>query len=120
MINVHGGGTLHQHVAPHACFDRPPNSVAHRVDLTAGSLVASIYGPSVHVNSLHHQAVDRVADGYEVTGRSNDGTIEALESSERPWLGSAVAPRDARLPATATLSSSGWWGPPRADECGSA
>ena len=87
VLNVHGGGTLHQHVAPHACFDRPPNSVAHRVDLTAGSLVASIYGPSVHVNSLHHQAVDRVADGYEVTGRTNDGTIEALESSERPWLG---------------------------------
>ena len=24
VLNVHGGGTLHQHVAPHACFDRPP------------------------------------------------------------------------------------------------
>ena len=32
VLNVHGGGTLHQHVAPHACFDRPPDSVAHRVD----------------------------------------------------------------------------------------
>ena len=87
VLNVHGGGTLHQHVAPHACFDRRPNSVAHRVDLVEGSLVASLYGPSVEVNSLHHQAVDEVADGYEVTGRSGDGSVEAIESRRRPWLG---------------------------------
>ena len=86
-LNVHGGGTLHQHVAPHACFDQPPNSVAHRVDFTEGSLLASLYGPSVQVNSLHHQTIDEIAHGYEVTGRSDDGAIEGLESSERSWLG---------------------------------
>jgi putative glutamine amidotransferase len=31
------------------------------------------------VNSLHHQSVDRVADGWVVTARSSDGTVEALE-----------------------------------------
>ena len=87
VLNVHGGGTLHQHVAPHACFHQPPNSVAHRVDFTEGSLLASLYGPSVQVNSLHHQAIDRVADGFVVTGRSGDGTVEGLESTKRPWLG---------------------------------
>ena len=87
VLNVHGGGTLHQHVAPHARFHQPPNSVAHRVDFAEESLLASLYGPSVQVNSLHHQAIDRVADGFVVTGRSGDGTVEGLESTERPWLG---------------------------------
>ena len=87
VLNVHGGGTLHQHVAPHARFDRPTNSISHRVDFTEGSLLASLYGPSVQVNSLHHQSIDRIADGYRVTGRSADGSVEGLESTERTWLG---------------------------------
>lgn len=87
VLNVHGGGTLHQHVPPHACDDRPANSTAHRVDLVEGSLAASLYGPSVEVNSLHHQTVDAVAQGYEATGYSDDGAIEVIESRRRPWLG---------------------------------
>ena len=87
MLNVHGGGTLHQHVAPHAHFDVPTNSLIHRVDFSPGSLAASLYGPSAEVNSLHHQAVDAVADGYEVTGRSGDDVVEAIEARDRPWLG---------------------------------
>ena len=86
-LNVHGGGTLHQHVAPHACFDQRPNYIAHRVGFTEGSLLASLYGPSRKVNSLHHQSIDRVADGFVVTARSDDGSIEGIESAERPWLG---------------------------------
>ena len=87
VLNVHGGGTLHQHVAPHACHDRPTNSVAHRVDLAEGSLAASLYGPSVLVNSLHHQTLDEIADGYNATGHSDDGAIEVIESRHRPWMG---------------------------------
>jgi len=87
VLNVHGGGTLHQHVAPHACFDEPPASIAHSVDLTAGSLVASLYGDSVRVNSLHHQTVDTLADGFRATGHSDDGAIEAIEAIGRPWVG---------------------------------
>ena len=86
-LNVHGGGTLHQHVAPHARFDQRPNYIAHRVGFTEGSLLASLYGPSIEVNSLHHQSIDRVAAGLVVTGRSDDGSVEGIESAERPWLG---------------------------------
>ena len=87
VLNVHGGGTLHQHVAPHARHDLPPDSIVHRVDLTEGSLAASLYGSAVKVNSLHHQTIDELADGYEVTGVSDDGTIEVIESCRRPWIG---------------------------------
>ena len=87
VLNVHGGGTLHQHVAPHSCDDRAPDWIAHRVDLAEGSLAASLYGPSIRVNSLHHQTIDRLADGFEVTGRSDDGAVEVIESRRRRWLG---------------------------------
>ncbi len=87
VLNVHGGGTLHQHVAAHACFEQPTNSIAHRVDFVAGSVLASVYGSSIQVNSLHHQTIDQVADGFAVTANSEDGTIEGLESTEHPWLG---------------------------------
>ena len=107
VLNVHGGGTLHQHVAPHACFDRPPNALAHRVDLTAGSLVASIYGPSVHVNSLHHQA----STGWPtVTRRPAAATTAPSRPSSRasaPGWECSGTPR-CSTPATATPPSPGW------------
>ena len=87
VLNVHGGGTLHQHVPAHAHHDEPPNSIIHRVDLTEGSLAASLYGPSIQVNSLHHQIIDELADGYEATGVSADGAVEVIESGHRPWIG---------------------------------
>ena len=38
-----------------------------------------LLGPDVIVNSLHHQAVDRVAPGLRVAARAPDGVIEAVE-----------------------------------------
>ena len=87
MMNVHGGGTLHQHVPDHYRRDRSGGAVAHRVRFEAGSLAASLYGPSRAVNSLHHQTLDSVACGYAVTGRAEDGTAEAIESDDRRQLG---------------------------------
>ena len=44
-----------------------------------GSRLEVLHGGRIRVNSLHHQTVERVADGWVVTARSGDGTIEALE-----------------------------------------
>lgn len=85
MLNVHGGGTLNQHVPSHACYDKP---LVHEVVFTADSLAASWYGPSLLVNSQHHQTLDSIADGYTITGWADNGTtVEMLEADNRPWLG---------------------------------
>lgn len=43
-------------------------------------------GSEVTGRSYHHQAVGRVGDGLRVVARHADGTVEALEATDRPWL----------------------------------
>lgn len=89
LLNVHCGGTLRQDLAgdfgtTHARWDPPRAERCHLVVITPGTLAAQLYGSSALVNSLHHQAVDRVGEGLAVTGRTDDGVIEILEWPDRP------------------------------------
>jgi putative glutamine amidotransferase len=58
------------------------------VRLQEGSRAASALGSTLlRVNSFHHQAVDRLAEGIVATGWSEDGLIEAAETpADAPWL----------------------------------
>lgn len=82
LVNVAAGGSLVQDVPPHSRFDVAPATLVHDIDIVEGSTLNRIYGPTRQVNSLHHQAVDRVGRGYCVTARSPDGTVEGLESDD--------------------------------------
>ncbi|MCY3663377.1 MAG: gamma-glutamyl-gamma-aminobutyrate hydrolase family protein [bacterium] len=84
VVNVWRGGTLHQHVPEHGLFEEPPDKLQHEVTFTRGSVLAGVYGPSAMVNSLHHQTVDRLGEGLEVTAEAPDGTVEGLECSDAP------------------------------------
>lgn len=85
-LNVALGGTLHQHLPDlvgDAIVHRQSEGGAvltHPVDLAQGSRLASVVRSArLHVNSFHHQAVDRLGDGLVVSARAPDGTIEAIE-----------------------------------------
>ncbi|WP_354700884.1 Putative glutamine amidotransferase [Paraconexibacter sp. AEG42_29] len=86
VLNVAFGGTLHQHL-PEVSTDldhrqhEPGTSPSHTVRTEPGSRVRELLGDSdqVPVNSFHHQAVDRIADGLRATAWAPDGTIEAIE-----------------------------------------
>jgi putative glutamine amidotransferase len=92
LLNVHLGGTLHQHV-PDLLGGATTHSPApgvygrHPVTLDAGSRVAELHGRTdLEVTTSHHQAVARVGDGLLVTGRAPDGTVEAAEFPDRPFV----------------------------------
>ncbi len=54
-------------------------ALRHPVSVEPGGRLAAIVGgASVEVNSLHRQAIDRLADGLAVEARAPDGTVEAV------------------------------------------
>lgn len=86
MLNVHAGGTLHQHVPSHAGFDLPPATELHQVTMEADSVLGAMYGEHRSVNSLHHQTVDEVGANLRVTARGDDGGVEGLEHLDLPMV----------------------------------
>ncbi|MCG8359685.1 MAG: gamma-glutamyl-gamma-aminobutyrate hydrolase family protein [Kiloniellales bacterium] len=88
-LNVALGGTLHArvHELPGRDDHRRPQhedpdvqyGPRHSVALTPGGAFARLAGAEeITVNSLHWQALDRVADTLTVEGTAPDGTIEAV------------------------------------------
>jgi gamma-glutamyl-gamma-aminobutyrate hydrolase PuuD len=93
LLNVAAGGTLIPHLpavtaVAHRVTERDREAV-HTVEIEPASLLAQVLGirAPIGVNSLHHQAVGRVAPGFRPVAWSPDGMIEAIESCERPQLG---------------------------------
>jgi len=88
-LNVALGGTLHQCLASlpgrltHAAA-QPEDAIAraapaHPISLTAGGLLHRLAGTTtLHVNSLHHQGIDRLGRGLRVEAIAPDTTIEAI------------------------------------------
>jgi putative glutamine amidotransferase len=57
----------------------------HDIDIQPGSIFAGIYGTRTRVNTMHHQAVERVGVNQRVSARAPDGVIEALEHTDHPF-----------------------------------
>jgi putative glutamine amidotransferase len=98
MINVHLGGTLHQHLPEVVNHDRyrVGDGVFHAEEMTLseGSELHRLLGSHAAGHVYHHQAIDQVAPGLTVTARGFDGTIQGIERAGEPWcLRRAVAPR---------------------------
>jgi putative glutamine amidotransferase len=90
LLNVHYGGTLHQHLPEVIGTDshRPPAGKlgAQRLDLQSGSLLATIFGDDVpEAPCHHHQGLARVGGGLAVTARAVDGVVEAIEVPDHPF-----------------------------------
>lgn len=88
-LNVAMGGSLHQFLHTvegkrdhRSDKSKPPaerSGPVHPVTLTpGGALHRLIDAPEVMVNSLHAQAIDRLADGLTVEAVSPDGVVEAV------------------------------------------
>lgn len=93
LLNCHLGGTLYAEIggryADHPVVPAPLEEALayrHEVQLDPQSRLAAIIGSEpIQVNSLHHQAIDRLAETLRVTGRSGDGMVEAVELDSAYW-----------------------------------
>jgi putative glutamine amidotransferase len=91
LLNVAMGGTLIQDIpsqmpgALQHSVPEPRFAIAHEVWVAKGSQLSGLLadhmedGETCHVNSRHHQAVAKVAPGFEITATSPDGVNEAME-----------------------------------------
>ena len=87
VLNVALGGTLVQHIDKHFDIDRY-NETVHDVDVDPSATLSQWLGaPTVGVNTLHHQAIDRVGDGLKVVAHAGDGTIEGIEAEGARVIG---------------------------------
>lgn len=91
-LNVALGGTLvaevheregaHDHRAPESDHNDERFVIRQRVIVEKGTCLAAITGAGpLAVNSLHRQAIDRLAPGLTAEALAEDGTVEAVSVS---------------------------------------
>ena len=88
LINVFFGGTLHQDIPEkklHRCTEPPYG--AHNITAVKGSVLHKLYGDEFVVNSIHHQAVDRLGENLIPTAYWNSTYVEAFEHRNLPVYG---------------------------------
>ncbi len=97
ILNVALGGSLIQDVfgsIPGSLRHEAPSDdwftrTVHDVSVTEGSKLYEALGGNTSqfaVNSLHHQALDRVADSLQVVATAADGIVEGIEISESNFV----------------------------------
>lgn len=96
LINIALGGDIYQDldrqftptgpsVAHRQLFD--PKLPAHHVTVAEGSRLAAVTGQSrLEVNTLHHQAIRKLAPSLTACASSPDGLVEAVEMEGYPFL----------------------------------
>jgi putative glutamine amidotransferase len=90
-VNVFRGGTLIQDIGiqlPGAFRHNlkvgyPRSELAHSIRVEPGSRFAALLGEEeIPVNSIHHQAIDRLGRGLRPVAWALDGVVEAIESDD--------------------------------------
>lgn len=94
VLSVAFGGTMHQelsfaypqHPATKGKSREELLSNRHSLRLKPGSQLEKVFGcTTMEVNSIHHQCIRKLGEGLEAVGWSEDGIIEAIESTD-DWL----------------------------------
>ncbi|MEA4897600.1 MAG: gamma-glutamyl-gamma-aminobutyrate hydrolase family protein [Christensenellaceae bacterium] len=92
LINAALGGTLHQDLpsarAGEIAHDQPPpyDRTCHAVNFVPGNPLFPARLEGLPVNSIHHQGVERLAEGLAPMAHAPDGLIEAFSHPARRFL----------------------------------
>ncbi|KKM10174.1 hypothetical protein SY88_14775 [Clostridiales bacterium PH28_bin88] len=89
MINEVSGGSLYLRISMelpsvinHQQGEIPGHIPTHKIKLLPGTKLQRLLGvDKIATNSFHLQAVKEVGDGFVVSAQSEDGVVEAIEST---------------------------------------
>jgi len=93
FINARFGGSIYADAqkllgsAPHSPSRNSGEEVFHHIEVSQASLLAGLAAGEQRVNSYHLQAVSEVGEGLQVSARSTDGLVEAIETADGQLLG---------------------------------
>ncbi|MCF6515402.1 gamma-glutamyl-gamma-aminobutyrate hydrolase family protein [Lactobacillus sp. S2-2] len=89
IINATLGGANYQdinsqykNVLGHNQYPTEWSTLTHSIKVNEDSFLSKAWGTEGLVNSFHHQAVKRIADGFEATAFASDQIIEAIENKK--------------------------------------
>lgn len=89
IINVAFGGDLIQHIKTsdtHTWKETTGDKV-HSITADNLGFIYSLYSKKFSVNSAHHQAVNKIAQGFSISATADDGIIEAIENRKKKIIG---------------------------------
>lgn len=75
-INVFFGGTLNQKINNHDLKGK-----LHKINIEENTFLKDTYNKNIEVNSFHKQSIKDIAEGFNISARAEDGTIEAIEKN---------------------------------------
>ncbi len=82
LLNVVLGGSLHQHIEGHVDGD----NCKHSITVVEGSYFDELFeNKTFTVNSIHHQALNRVAETLDILAYSNE-VIEAVKVKNKTFV----------------------------------
>lgn len=93
ILNVACGGTIYQDISlkpgdalNHMQTSTSRKDISHKIKTTPGTLLQGIIGNILYTNSFHHQVLDQLGDGLIASAHTSDGTIEAVEMPDHPFV----------------------------------
>ncbi|MBR6518368.1 MAG: gamma-glutamyl-gamma-aminobutyrate hydrolase family protein [Oscillospiraceae bacterium] len=93
FLNAALGGTLYQDLPTQkpgeVCHKQPApfDALTHSVTVEKDTLLYDIVGTEkLMVNTLHHQAADKIAPCLKVCAKADDGLVEAVYAPEKAFL----------------------------------
>ena len=89
MINVHFNGSLHQDIYQ-VYVDAPRMRTVlakKKVETEPGTLINRLMEcDACQVNSLHHQSINDVGEGFKIAARDEHGIVQAIEREALPRI----------------------------------
>jgi putative glutamine amidotransferase len=86
FLNVARGGGLVQHLPDVVNHESHTGGTLESYAIEESKLQAAVGTETVEGKSYHHQAVGRLGENLKVVATAGDGTVEAIEATDRPWM----------------------------------